>query len=150
MNELTPENLVERVKEALTTAEGAYIAACVWLKALEGKFDPTQGRFSDYCKDVFSLSAPKVSKMLWVGNFVSENQISDEQLQGATMTSLYESGNLHKGAAPDLILAEAKSNSVGDIRSKKRQTDPCTTHEFFCKNCSISLDEASRSTKEGV
>jgi len=141
MNELS-QSLVEAVKGYLRGAEELYIAACVSLHKLAPtiKSEP----FPAYCKMEFGLSAPRVSKMLAVGRFVEENQLTTPQLEGASMTSLYESLQLNKGAAPELILAEAKSNSVGEMRQKKRASDPCATHEFFCKNCSISLDESQK------
>lgn len=138
MNELST-GLLEKARELKGRAENAYIELGVVLYRIEAEkaYGEAYTSLQEYASGELGLSKSTTSKLLAVGRFVAENEITPAQLEGASYTTTYEALQLHKGGAPGLILAEAKENTLADIRKNRRAKEPCAEHEVkkFCVNC---------------
>lgn len=140
MTEELQTTLLEEAKKLKFSIEKDYFALCEVLyrieseKAYEGQFLG----FGEYCSEELGLtSKSSVSKMVSVGRFVNENNFKKEELAGASYTTVYESLQLHKGEDAHLVLAEAKTNTLADIRKNRREKEPCNPHEYktLCIHC---------------
>lgn len=138
-------DLITTVRAFNAMAENGLIGLALTLPRIEAEglyVEAGYDTFTDFCMYDLKKSKGFISKIMAAGKFALKNGYDQKMLDGATVTTIYQSLKAYPDKTPKFILSASKTNTLKELQDENHErkypdhehTPKDDTRYFIC-NC---------------